>query len=82
MDAAQLMAWTENVQKTEGDWRFSEKLEEELGMEVHVSTPEEKAAFKELTQEPVTAFIRENVGDELVDQLLSAVEEAETALYE
>lgn len=82
MDAAQLMAWTENLQKTEGDWRFSEKLREELDMEIHVSTPEEKAAFKELTQGPVTEFIRENVGDELVDELLAAVEEAENALYD
>ena len=81
-DAAQLMAWTENLEKTEGDWVFSEKLEEELGMEVHVSTPEEKTAFKELTQEPVLAFIRSNVGDALVDDLLSAVDAAEADLYE
>lgn len=82
MDAAQLMAWTENLQKTEGDWRFSEQLEEELGMEIHVSTPEEKEAFRDLTQEPVTEFIRSNVGDELVDALLEEVEAAEAALYD
>lgn len=81
-DAAQLMAWTENLEKTEGDWVFSKKLEDELGMEVHVSTPEEKAAFKELTQEPVLAFIRSNVGDALVDDLLSTVDAAEADLYE
>ena len=81
-DAAMLMAWTENLQKTEGDWKFSEKLQEELGMEVHVSTPDEKAAFKEITQEPVLAFIREQVGDELVDSLLAEVEDAKTKLYD
>lgn len=80
-DAAQVMAWTENLQKTEGDWKFSRKLSEELGMEVHVSTPEEKEQFKELTQEPVLTFIRENVGDELVDELLSEVEAAKEDLY-
>ncbi len=81
-DAAQMMAWTENLQKTEGDWRFSEKLQTELGMEVHVSTPEEKAAFKEITQAPVLAFIREKVGDALVDELLSEVDAAKAELYE
>ncbi|NVK33062.1 MAG: TRAP transporter substrate-binding protein [Rhodobacteraceae bacterium] len=81
-DAAQLMAWTENLQKTEGDWRFSEKLKDELGMEIHVSTPEEKAAFKDITQAPVEAFIRTKVGDELVDELLSTVEDAKVKIYD
>ncbi|MBO6718888.1 MAG: DctP family TRAP transporter solute-binding subunit [Rhizobiaceae bacterium] len=81
-DAANLMAWTENLQKTEGDWRFSKKLQEELGMEIHVSTPEEKAAFKEITQGPVVTFIRSRVGDDLVDDLLSEVEAAKARLYQ
>lgn len=81
VDAAQLMAWTENLQKTEGDWRFSEKLKDELGMEIHVSTPAEKAAFKEKTQGPVLAFIEENVGAELVEELMEAVDEAKEELY-
>lgn len=80
-DAAHLMAWTENLQKTEGDWRFSELLEEELGMEIHVSTPEEKEAFREIAQPVVLDFIRGNVGDELVDELLATVEEARAELY-
>ena len=81
VDAAQLMAWTENLQKTEGDWRFSAKLKDELGMEIHVSTPEEKAAFKDKTQGPVLAFIEKNVGKELVDELNEAVAEAKEELY-
>ena len=80
-DAAQLMAWTENLQKTEGDWKFSQRLREELDMQVHVSTPEEKAEFKELTQAPVLKFVREKVGDRLVDDLLSEVDAAKAALY-
>ena len=80
-DAAALMAWTENLQKTEGDWRFSKQLADELGMEIHVSTPEEKAAFREITQPPVLEFIRSNVGDELVDELLAVVEETKAELY-
>lgn len=81
-DAAALMAWTENLQKTEGDWKFSAKLRDELGMEVHVSTPEEKAAFKEITQAPVLTFIREQVGDEMVDALLNEVEAAKADMYQ
>lgn len=80
-DAALMMAWTENLQKTEGDWRFSKKLVDELGMEIHVSTPDEKAAFKALTQAPVVEFIREKVGDELVDALISTVNDAKANLY-
>ena len=39
-DAAALMAWTENLQKTEGDWKFSEKLESELGITLRRSSPQ------------------------------------------
>jgi C4-dicarboxylate-binding protein DctP len=80
-DGAQLMAWTENLQKTEGDWLFTQKLADEKGMTIHVSTPEEKEQFKEKSQGPVMAFIAEQVGQDLVDQLLAAVEQAEAELY-
>ncbi len=80
-DAAQLMAWTENLLKTEGDWRYSRRLAEELGMEIHVSTPEEKAAFKAVAQPPVLEFIRSQVGDALVDELVATVDEAKAELY-
>ena len=80
-DAARVMAWTENLEKTEGDWLYSRRLQEEFGMEVHVSSPEEKAAFRDIVQEPVVEFIRTRVGDELVDELLSEVEAAKGRLY-
>lgn len=80
-DAAQLMAWTENLLKTEGDWRYSRRLAEEKGMQIHVSTPEEKAAFKAVAQPPVLAFIRERVGEALVNDLIAAVEKARADLY-
>jgi C4-dicarboxylate-binding protein DctP len=80
-DAAQLMAWTENLLKTEGDWRYSQRLADELGMQIHVSTPEEKAAFKAVAQPPVLAFIREQVGSEIVDNMIAAVDEAKADLY-
>ncbi len=80
-DAARIMAWTENLQKTEGDWLYSRRLQEELGMEIHVSTPAEKAAFRDIVQEPVVEFIRGRVGDELVDELLNEVEASKARLY-
>jgi TRAP-type transport system periplasmic protein len=81
-DAARVMALTENLEKTEGDWLYSRRLSEELGMEIHVSTPEEKAAFREIVQEPVVSFIRTRVGDQLVDDLLAEVEAAKERLYD
>ncbi|QYK43100.1 MAG: DctP family TRAP transporter solute-binding subunit [Paracoccaceae bacterium] len=80
-DAAQLMAWTENLLKTEGDWRYSRRLAEELGMQIHVSTPAEKAAFKAVAQPPVLEFIRSRVGSDLVDELTAAVDAAKAELY-
>lgn len=81
-DAAQLMAWTENLQKTEGDWLYSKKLRDELGMDIHVSSPEEKAAFRDITQKPVITFIRSRVGDKLVDDLLAEVDAVKARLYD
>jgi C4-dicarboxylate-binding protein DctP len=81
IDGAQLMAWTENLQKTEGDWKFVKLLAEEKGMVIHVSSPEEKELFRARTQEPVKTFITEQVGAELVASLEAAVATAEQKLY-
>lgn len=80
-DGAEMMAATENLLKTEGDWKYSRRLVEEMGMTIHVSTPEEKAAFKEIAQPPVLSFIRESVGDQVVDDMIAAVEAAKVDLY-
>lgn len=42
------------------------------GVEVHESTPEEKAAFKALMQKPVLDYLAEKFGQPLVDELLVA----------
>ncbi len=42
------------------------------GVEVHESTPEEKAAFKALMQKPVIDYLAEKFGRPLVDELLAA----------
>lgn len=49
------------------------------GMEIYDPSPEEAALFRQAAQEPVLKFIREKVGDELVDELIQA---SDTALKE
>lgn len=46
------------------------------GMEIYDPSPAEIALFREAAQEPVLKFIREQVGDELVDGLLKASNDA------
>ena len=46
------------------------------GLEVHVLSPSEKEAFKEASQEPVKQYIIEQVGEELVNELIAAVEDS------
>lgn len=42
------------------------------GMEIYDPSPQELAMFRERAQEPVLKFIRKDVGDQLVDELLQA----------
>jgi hypothetical protein len=41
-------------------------------MEIYDPSPAELALFREAAQKPVLKFIREQVGDKLVDDLLKA----------
>jgi C4-dicarboxylate-binding protein DctP len=49
-------------------------------MEVYTPTADEIAKFKSVARPPVEKWLRNRVGDELVDGFLNAVTEAETAL--
>ncbi|EPX85245.1 DctP family TRAP transporter solute-binding subunit [Salipiger mucosus] len=80
-DGAQLFASVENVEKTAGDWEALQVIAEEKGLDVHVSTPEEKQAFKDAVYEPVRQFVSEQVGNEILERIETAVSEAETTLY-
>lgn len=46
------------------------------GMEITVLTPAERQVFKEQSQPPVIEWLRKEVGDQWVDGMLKAVEEA------
>jgi C4-dicarboxylate-binding protein DctP len=51
------------------------------GTEVYINTPEEREAFREVTQEPVVEFLRTELGDEMVDRMFEAVAEVEEEVY-
>lgn len=80
-DGANLFASVENVEKTAGDWEATRVIEEEKGVEVHVSTPDEKEQFREAVYDPVREFVSSQVGDEVLNRIEEAVAEAEADLY-
>jgi tripartite ATP-independent transporter DctP family solute receptor len=66
--------WTDS-RKAALHQEYVQKIQDK-GLEVHVTTAAEKERFKELSQGPVMEYIVEQVGQELVDGLLVAVEES------
>ncbi len=49
------------------------------GLKVHFTTAAEKAEFRKVVQEPVRQFIQEQVGADLVKQIVEAAEAANAA---
>ncbi|MCB1717702.1 MAG: TRAP transporter substrate-binding protein DctP, partial [Candidatus Competibacteraceae bacterium] len=70
-----------NALKVATDRSYIERIRDEKGLQVHITTAEEKEQFRALSQEPVREYITEQVGKELVDQLLAAVAEAQKNVY-
>lgn len=62
-----------------GERTAIEKLRE-AGIEVYSPTPEEYALFREKGRPPAEAYVRGEIGDEWVDDILKAVAEAEAKL--
>ena len=52
------------------------------GMTVYMPTAAETAQFRSLAQGAVTPYIREQIGDEWVDKVLTAVDKAEKELFQ
>ncbi len=80
-DGALLMASVENIEKARGDWIYTEKIAKEKGVKVHVSTPEEKRLFKEAVYQPVRDYIAQQVGEDVLQRMETAVQTAEAKLY-
>ncbi len=81
MEAGQLYAAVANAYKVTADREYVERIRDEKGLEVHITTPEEKEAFREISQGPVVEYVNEQLGKEFVDRVLAAVDESETAVY-
>lgn len=54
----------------------------EKGMKIYALSPEEKRAFQKVARPPVEKWMREKIGDQVVDEFLDAVEKAEQKLVE
>jgi C4-dicarboxylate-binding protein DctP len=74
-DGARLYRAWSDARKAALHNEYVEKIKAK-GLEVHVLSPSEKEAFKEASQEPVKQYIVEQVGEELVNKLLAAVEDS------
>lgn len=80
LEAATLAARIENTQKLAGAKKYIELIKGK-GVQVHMTTMDEKAQFASVSQEPVLEYLRQQVGPELVKRLLDAAKSYEPALY-
>lgn len=81
MEAGRLYASVANAFKVTSDREYVERIRDEKGLKVHVTTPEEKEAFRALSQGPVVDYVNEQLGKEFVDSILAAVADAEAEVY-
>lgn len=79
-DAAQLHAQTANSWRADASIRALRTLAEQ-GMEVHITSPEEKAAFLEKVQPAVMSYIAEQIGQEPIDEIIAAAKSAADRLH-
>ena len=74
--AAQL-ASMQNVVVREGQSGQAIEAMKQKGLQVHMLTAAEKDVFRKTTQPPVLAYLKSQLGDEYMDNLLKAVAESE-----
>ncbi len=80
ISAGHLAAEIENTQKLADEQKYL-KLIGDKGVEIHMTTLAEKQAFAEASQEPVLAYLRDQVGPELVQSLLDTAKSYTPELY-
>jgi TRAP-type transport system periplasmic protein len=78
-DGARLYRDWSNSRKAALHQEYVQKIQDK-GLEVHVTTAAEKEEFRALSQDPVMEYIVEQVGQELVDRLLAAVEDSKRSV--
>lgn len=79
-EAVALHSELANAIKTAADIVAVAKLRD-LGMEIHVNSPTEKAMFRDTAQQAVLDFIISQIGADPVEKVLAAAKEAEERLY-
>ena len=80
LEAATLASRIENTQKLAGAKKYIDLIRAK-GVDVHMTTMDEKAAFAKVSQGPVVEYLRQQVGPELVQNLLDTAKSYEPALY-
>ncbi|CCO50200.1 putative TRAP dicarboxylate transporter, DctP subunit [Vibrio nigripulchritudo SOn1] len=53
----------------------------EKGVKLHITTPQEKAEFREVAQKSVIDYLNEKLGKEFIDDVLKQVEESKSRVY-
>jgi C4-dicarboxylate-binding protein DctP len=81
MEAGRLYASVANAFKVSADRSYVERIRDEKGLQVHITTADEKEQFRKLSQGPVVEYVNEQLGKDFVDKVLAAVSEAEAAVY-
>jgi tripartite ATP-independent transporter DctP family solute receptor len=79
-EAAQLHSQTANSWRANASIEALSKLKEQ-GMDVHITTPAEKQAFREATQKPVIDYITAQAGVEAVQAVMTGADAAAKRVY-
>ncbi len=79
-DAAMLQASVNNSERA-GSTQANIDAIKAKGVEVYMTSPAEKELFRKAAQGPVTEYIREKIGNELVDAMLADVTRAQKSVY-
>ena len=80
IEAAQLAAAIQNTQKLANEQKYIDLIKAK-GVQVHMTTLAEKQAFADASQAPVLAYLRKQVGDKLVQDLLDTAKAYTPELY-
>jgi C4-dicarboxylate-binding protein DctP len=75
--AAAQLASMQNIVVREGQSGEAIDAMKQKGLQVHMLTAAEKDVFRKATQPPVLAYLKTQLGDEFMDNLLKAVSESE-----
>ena len=79
-EAAQLHAQTANALRANASIQALAKLKEQ-GMDVHITTAEQKQAFRDATQKPVIDYISAQAGADAVQKVMAGAAQAAKQVY-